>query len=107
MHERVVKAALPGDLNTHLQGFHEGLRPRLGDGSQVVYQVSLSHADSRVHDGQSAIVNIGDDVNLQVLPTVQLGGVSQAFISNFIQCLVERVTVTRYLCRLHFFTIAE
>lgn len=57
---------------THLQGFHEGFGPGFGNGAQVVDEVCFCHPDAGVHQGQGALPGIGDDVNLQVFPAVQL-----------------------------------
>lgn len=57
---------------THLQGFHEGFSPRFGNGAQVVDEVCFCHPNASVHQGQCALPEVGDDVNFQVFPTVQL-----------------------------------
>lgn len=57
---------------THLQGFHEGFSPRFGNGAQVVDEVCFCHPNASVHQGQCALPGVGDDVNFQVFPTVQL-----------------------------------
>ncbi|KAG7222750.1 hypothetical protein INR49_026360 [Caranx melampygus] len=60
--ERTSSRGLPGVLliiivfgdDNHLlsnKGLHEGLGARLGDGTQIVNQVSLGHADSSVNEG--------------------------------------------------------
>lgn len=74
----------------YLQGLHKGLGARLGDGTQVVDQVSFGHADSSVDEGQGAVSFVGDDVNFQILATVQLGWLSQAFIADFVQSLQKK-----------------
>lgn len=73
----------------YLQGLHEGLSAGLGDGTQVVNQVGFGHADSSVDEGQGALSFVGDDFNFQILAAVHLGGVSQAFIANFVQSLLK------------------
>lgn len=56
----------------YLQSLHEGLGARLGNGTQVVNQISFGHADSSVDEGQGAVSFVGNDVNFQFLATVQL-----------------------------------
>lgn len=72
---------------SYLKGLHESLGARLGDGPQVVDQVGFGHSNSGVGQGQGALSFVGDDFNFQILATVQLGGISQAFIADFVQCL--------------------
>lgn len=43
------------DVSAGAERLHEGLGPRLGDGTEVVHQVGLGHADSRVLDGQGVV----------------------------------------------------
>lgn len=74
---------------TYLQGLHEGLGARLGNSSQVVDEVSFGHANSSVDEGQGTVLHIGDDVDLQFLAIVQLGGVRQTFIADFVQSLKD------------------
>lgn len=73
----------------YLQGLHEGLGARLGNGTQVVNEVCFGHANSSINDGQGPVSLVGDDVNFQILATVQLGGISQTFIADFVQSLLE------------------
>lgn len=72
---------------SYLQGLHEGLGARLGDGTQVVNQVGFGHANSSVNNGQGTFIFVWNDVNFQILATLQFGGISQAFITNLVQSL--------------------
>ena len=77
------------DVCSSLQGLHEGLGARLGDGSQVVDKVGLGHADAGVDQGEGASAQVGSNFNLQLLAGLKSGGVRQAFISDFVQGLPE------------------
>lgn len=46
-----------GDIGSGLEGLHEGLGARLGDGSKVVDEVSLGHSDSGIEDGEGLQAN--------------------------------------------------
>ena len=74
-------------LLSYLKSLHEGLGARFGDGSKVIDEVSFSHADSSINQGQGTCSHIGDDVYLQLFTVVQFGGVSQTFITDFVQSL--------------------
>lgn len=74
----------------YLKSLHEGLGSGLCDGSQVIDEVSLGHADSSVNNGQCAFMLVGNDVNLEVLPTVQFRWISQTFISDFVKGLQHK-----------------
>ena len=76
-----------GDVSSSLQSLHKGLGARLGDGAQVVDEVGLGHADASVYECDGALGFVGNDVNLEVFPRVQFGGVCETFIADFIQSL--------------------
>lgn len=65
----ILQAQIP---LSYLQSLHKGFGARLGDGSQVVNQVSFGHANSSVNKGQGIGLLVWDDVNLQILAAVQL-----------------------------------
>lgn len=72
---------------SYLQSLHEGLGARLGDGTQVINQVGFGHANSSVNNGQGTIFFVWNNVNFHILGTIQLGGISQAFVTNLVQSL--------------------
>lgn len=80
---------------THLQGLHEGFGARFGNSAQVVDEVSFGHPDTGVQQGESAVPRVGDDVDLEVLPSVQLGGVGQALVADLVQRLQDRTGAAR------------
>ena len=55
-----------GDVSTSRQGLHEGTGARAGDGTQVVDQVGLGHADTAVLDGEGVVGLVGDEVDEQL-----------------------------------------
>lgn len=76
------------DENTmYLKSLHKCFGARLGNCSQVVYEVSLGHANACVYQSQCTLLRVGDDVNLQLFAAVQLGRVCQALIADLVQGL--------------------
>lgn len=82
--EAHAKLSDHADVGTGRQRLHEGLGARLGDCSQVVDEVRLGHADAGVDDGEGAGVFVRDDLNVQVLAAVQLGGVGQRLVADLV-----------------------
>ena len=64
-----------GDVSSGLEGLHEGLGARLGDGTQVVDQVGLGHANTAVDDGQGLVLRIGHDLDEKLFLGLKLGGI--------------------------------
>lgn len=50
----------------YLQGLHESFSSRTSDCTQIVYQVSLSHTDASVDDGQGLTLLIWDQLDHQI-----------------------------------------
>ena len=67
-----------------MQGLHESLGARLGNGAEVVDQISLGHANAGINDGQSVVILVGHDLDVQLLAAVQLGGVRQRLVADLI-----------------------
>ena len=59
-------------ISAGLDRLHEGLGARLGDRAQVVDQIVLCHADTRVLDGQRLGLLVRDQLNLQLLLRLEL-----------------------------------
>ena len=74
----------PACTHTHLQCLHELSGTRLGDGSQVVDQVCLGHADPCVDEGQGVVVLVGDDYDLHLFLGLQDRGVSQTLVADLV-----------------------
>ena len=75
------------NISTSLEGLHEGLCAGLGDGSQVVDQVSLGHADTGVLDGQGLGLPVGGDLDEEFLCRLQFGSIGKGLITDFIQSI--------------------
>jgi len=76
-----------GNIGTGLQGLHESLGSRLGDGSQVVDQVGLGHTDTGIDDGQCAGRLVGDKLDVELLAGVQLAGIRQGLVADLVQSI--------------------
>ncbi len=63
------------------------LRAGLGDGTEVVDEVGLGHADTGIDDGENLVLLVGDDADIEVLAGVKDRGVGEGCIAD----LVERV----------------
>jgi len=61
-----------GDVSSGLEGFHEGFRSGLGDRSQVVDEIGFGHAHTGVHDGDGLVLLVGDDLDEELLLSVEL-----------------------------------
>lgn len=57
----------------------------LGNGTQVVDEVSLSHTDTSIADGKDLILPVRDDADVEFLATVQGRGVRQGRVTNFVE----------------------
>ena len=55
-----------GDVATSCHGLHESLGPRLCNGSQVVDQLVLGHANARVLNGQGRVGLVRNDLDEEV-----------------------------------------
>ena len=74
-------------VETHLQGLHELPCARLGDGTQVVDQVSLGHPDASVTDGECVVVLVGDNGDLHLLLRLQDCRIGQTLVPDLVQSL--------------------
>ena len=54
------------DVAASRHGLHEGLRPGLRDGAQVVDQLVLGHANARVPDRHRVVRLVRDDLDVEV-----------------------------------------
>ena len=57
----------------------------LGDGTKVVDKVSLGHTDTRVTDGKSLRLLIGNDSDEELLLGVEDGGVGERCIADLVE----------------------
>lgn len=75
------------DVSSSLESLHESLGSGLGNGTQIVDQISFGHADTGIDDGQGAGMQVGLEFNLQLFAGLKSAGVCQAFVSDFVQGL--------------------
>ena len=58
-----------------------------GDRTEVVDQVGLGHANTRVTDGQDLVLLVGDDVDEELRLGVELGLVRQGLIADLVESI--------------------
>jgi hypothetical protein len=75
------------DVGTRRQGLHERLGTGLGDCSEVVDEVGLSHTNTGVPDGEGALLLVRGDSDVEVLLRVELGRVGQGGISDLVESI--------------------
>lgn len=63
------------------------LGARLGNGTQVVDHVGLSHTDTSIDNGEDLVLLVGDDTDVQVLVRVEDGGVRQGRVTDFVESI--------------------
>ena len=95
---------VPWINTTYLKSLHKCFSTRLGNCSQIIYEISFGHANACVHQSQGAFLGVGDDVNFQLFTTVQLGRVSQALIAYLVQGLKIEIAILQFcFLKTHFF----
>lgn len=57
----------------------------LGDGAQVVDEVSLGHADTGVADGEKLVLLVRSDADEKLLARVEDRGVRQGCVTDFVE----------------------
>ena len=70
---------------TGLESLHEGLGAGVGDGTEVVDEVGLGHTDTGIADGEGLVGLIGDDLDVEVLAGVELGGVGEGLVTDLVE----------------------
>jgi hypothetical protein len=73
------------DISTARKSLHERLGARLGNGTKVVNQVSLGHTDTGIPDDQTLVVLVRSNADVEVLLGVELGGVGERSITDFVE----------------------
>lgn len=74
-----------GNISASGESLHELLGAGAGNGAKVVDEVSLGHTDTGILDGQSLVLLVGDDVDAEILASVQLAGVGQRLIADLVE----------------------
>lgn len=77
-------------MSIYLKGFHELPSARLSNGTQVVDKVRLGHSNPSVVNGEGVVILVRGNSDLQLLFTIQDGGVCKTLISDFVQCLGKK-----------------
>jgi hypothetical protein len=76
-----------GDIGTGRESLHECLGTRLGDGTEVVDEIGLSHSNTGISDGKGTLLLVGGDTDVKVLLRVELGGVGESRVSDLVQSI--------------------
>jgi hypothetical protein len=103
--ETHTKLTNHGDVSSGREGFHESFSSRLGNSTQVFNQISLDHADTtkekqnsqicvqiggtkflnlHLHESETTVILVGDNLDFKILTAVQLAWVSQGFITDLV-----------------------
>lgn len=61
------------------------LGARLGDGTEVVDEVGLGHANTGIADGEDLVVLVGGDADVELLAGVELGGVGEGVVADLVE----------------------
>jgi hypothetical protein len=72
-------------IGARLDGLHELLGARVGNGTEAVDQVALGHADAAVLDRQCVLLLVGSDVDEQLGLRCQLALVSKTLVTDLVQ----------------------
>mmetsp|Transcript_28972 Transcript_28972/g.61126 ORF Transcript_28972/g.61126 Transcript_28972/m.61126 type:complete len:729 (-) Transcript_28972:69-2255(-) len=73
------------DVGAGGEGLHEGLGARARDGAQVVHQVGLGHAQTRVDDRQGVVGLVRDDVDEELRLGLELALVREPLEADLVQ----------------------
>ena len=79
------------DVHAVLDRLHEGLGARLGDRAEVLDQLRLGHADTRVPDRERLVRPVGDDRDEHLGLRLEARRVGQRLVAD----LVERIRSVR------------
>ena len=63
------------------------LRSGLGDGSEVVDEVGLGHADTGVADAEELVLLLGGDADVELFLGLKDGGVSERLVADFVESI--------------------
>ena len=64
---------------------HTYLRAGLGNGTKVVDEVGLGHADTGIADGEDLVLLVGRDADVKILARVKDGGVREGRIADLVK----------------------
>ena len=95
--ETHAELANHGNVGAGLESFHESFGSGLGNGTQVVDQIGLGHANTGVNDGEGLGFPVWDDLDEELLLRLELGGIGKGFIpeKNFVKLIICETFVTQ------------
>merc|ERR1712032_1717729 len=76
-----------GNITACGHGLHERLGAGLGDGAEVIHQLVLGHANSRILDGQGGVGLVGDDLDVEVWLRLDLLGIGDRLVADLVQSI--------------------
>jgi hypothetical protein len=85
------KGFVHGHVCASLERLHEGLGAGLGDGAEIVDEISLGHADAAVDDVQALVLLVGDKMDVEIGVGFEGGLVRKADVAD----LVKRIRSVR------------
>ena len=74
-----------GDVGAGGEGLHEALGSGLGDGTKVVDEVGLGHANAGILNGEGVVGLVGDELDVEVGLGVQDGRVREGLVADLVQ----------------------
>ena len=80
-------------VSTFLDGLHESLGTRTGNGTKIVDQIRASHTNTSISNGQCLVFFVGNDANVEVLGVAQKGllGIMVSSTQTFVLDLVNGI----------------
>mmetsp|Transcript_14736 Transcript_14736/g.19260 ORF Transcript_14736/g.19260 Transcript_14736/m.19260 type:complete len:273 (+) Transcript_14736:1475-2293(+) len=87
--ETNTKLSNHGNISTSAQRFHKLFGSRLGNGTQVVHQISLGHTNTSILNGQGVVGFVSDQFDLQLRLRVQDCRVSQRLVTDLIKSITS------------------
>mmetsp|Transcript_11487 Transcript_11487/g.18752 ORF Transcript_11487/g.18752 Transcript_11487/m.18752 type:complete len:430 (+) Transcript_11487:1042-2331(+) len=75
------------DISTSRKSLHESLGTGLGDGTQVVHQVSLGHTNTGILNGEGLVGLVRDQTDLHGRITVKDSRVGETHVADLVQCI--------------------
>jgi hypothetical protein len=77
------------DISTSRKGLHKGLGSRLGNGTEIVNQISLGHSDTGILNRKSIVGFVGDNLDIELWIGVKGVRVGQRLVTNLIQSITR------------------
>jgi hypothetical protein len=74
-----------GDVSARHGSFHKLLCAGLCNCAKIVDKICLGHANAGITDGKNAMLLVGGDADVEILLSVELGGVLQGLVADLIK----------------------